>query len=77
MQHNLKTTKEDHIKLLTRAKNYMILKDEGYKKGDWLLLQEYENEQYTNRGVIRKIVCVDRTCNGLNKGYCAVEFRNY
>lgn len=55
----------------------MILKDEGYKKGDWLLLQEYENEQYTNRGVIRKIVCVDRTCNGLNKGYCAVEFRNY
>lgn len=54
------------------VRNFEIRKDEGYKKGDILKIYEVKNGKQTGRILERKIIYVQKECEGLKADYCAI-----
>jgi hypothetical protein len=75
--HKLKILPKYFNLVLEGDKNFEIRKDDrNYKIGDALLLQEYENGNYTGCDCTREILYIlkDAPQFGLAKGYCIISF---
>ena len=75
--HKLKTLPEYFNKVLGGEKNFELRKDDrGFEPGDAILLQEYENGNYTGRDCTREILYILRNAPqyGLKKSYCILSF---
>lgn len=62
----------------TYRKNFELRKDEDdIQVGDVLVLREYNDGEYTDRAVARRVTYVLRNCEeyGLMKGYCIIGFQ--
>ena len=74
--HHLKILPEYFNEVQSLNKQFELRKDDrGYQVGDWILLEEYENGEYTGRqaGYFR-ISYILRNCPeyGLMDGYCII-----
>ena len=75
MNHNLKISPKYFNDVVYYNKRFELRKDDrNYQVGDTLLLEEYEDGEYTGRcfSPIRPIQYILRDCEeyGLQKGYC-------
>lgn len=83
MTHALKTWPEYYKQVESGMKTFELRKnDRPFKAGDYLLLQEWDNEtqRYTGKGLTRRITYIlfgECAAFGLDKGYCIISFGNY
>lgn len=81
MTHELKLEKEYFKEVLTGNKKFELRKnDRDFKKGDILLLREYDKEkqEYTQRAFYKTITYVLENASqfGLQDGYCILSLSN-
>lgn len=76
MIHSLKTEKRFFEDVKSGKKNYEIRKnDRGYEVGDYLALNEWENDAFTGRDVLVKVTYIldeERICK---EGFVAMAIK--
>ena len=75
MLHNLKILPQYFDAVVSNVKHFELRKDDrDYQGGDFLVLREWENEEYTGRETGFKIEYILRGCPeyGLMDGYCII-----
>lgn len=75
MKHEVKIKSQYFNDIISGEKNFEIRKnDRDYRVGDILILQEYDNGEYTKNFVRRKIAYIHHGDGnfGLEKGYCVL-----
>ena len=72
--HNVKLMEKYFDRVEKRMKNFEVrYNDRNYNSGDWLVLEEWNGEEYTGRWCVRQIkYVVDLGEIGLN-GWVAME----
>lgn len=72
--HNVKLMEKYFDYVEKRIKNFEVrYNDRNYKSGDWLVLEEWNGEEYTGRACVRRIgYIVDLDEVGLS-GWVAME----
>ena len=56
-------------------KKFELRKDEdGIQEGDFIILHEWINDEYTGRSVVGRVGFVLRGFEGLEEGYCVFSF---
>lgn len=71
--HELKILPEYFREVVCQNKRFELRKDDrDYRIGDWLMLKEYKDGEYTGKGAGFKISYILRNCPqyGLMDGYC-------
>ena len=76
MTHELKIDSKYFELVQDGIKNWEIRKnDRKFKVGDIVRLKEYENDTFTNRELIRRIIGIFNEF-GLEKGYVVLTLKN-
>lgn len=71
--HKLKILPQYYDSIISNIKHFELRKDDrDYQVGDFIILQEWENGEYTGRETGFKIEYILRNCTeyGLMEGYC-------
>lgn len=75
MIHSIQISTRDYDYIVSNIKHFEIRKDDNdYQVGDFLIFEEWENEEYLGRNTGFKIEYILRNCpeKGLMNGYCII-----
>lgn len=69
-------SKELFAEIIDNKKRILVLKDIGFRIGDFLYMHEIGYKPYQSKGEIKSRICnLDRESKGIEPDYCIVEIK--